>query len=1184
MKDPLLHHLGHLVGLKRRFHAAQSAILALLAVAGIAGLAAGIDCLVIMPAGVRIAALALAVLAAAALVCLFLIRPTLGFNQKQAARTIETAYPGLGQQLRTALELAKPPAEAMPCNPVLAQHLLDQATQTLATTGTAPIAPWRALRVIGVITAIILAMIAISSLVSADFRTALCRLARPTAPITFTRIEAQASAEAAFTGTKVTVTAKLSGRIPKGASLRLVQANDPAAIDSLAMACTAPGTFAATFDMPPYSLKAMVAAGDGRSRILPIRYVLPLQVRETSAVVTPPAYTLLPASTIKPAETIKAPQGSSIAFAATLSNPIREAILKTAAGGTVITTLQLNTLHATLPMPAKPDTFRILAKDTDGQELQSPIFRLDPIADTPPAIAFITPSADLEANPLEEIPIRVRFKDNYGLKSATILAVVDGQEQTLASQAFTLESKTREITLDTTLLLEKYDLSINSNVKLYAAATDHNPQARGRAVSPLLAIDIRQLQTFTKKPKDGPPPPDGGQPPPEQEQLMKVEEIIRAQREINSLTFIAAERDDPETSTSAGDTLAGRQDKLREDTDKLAKAMMEKEPDKVLPIALAIQEMDEAAGQLRAHAMRPAMPPEDNALTDLLKTRQELLKELKKKQQSKSKGKPKKEKEDEQKPAADLAADLDKLAQEETSIRQDLAAKEASKEASKETLPERQEKVNAKLSEIHEDLLRNKDMTHLVKQRAEELQNAAETAKKALSDVAKKPDESKQAEAEQKTDAARQQIRELAGHVRALDPNNLTNTLKDAADMAKDLANQVDKQEPPKDSKDSPANQKPQDGKPSQPQNGKPSQGQPSQGEPSQGDSKPQGEKSDKPQDGKNDKPQGEKGDKPQDGKNDKPQDGKNDKPQDGKNDKPQGEKGDKPQDGKSDKPQGEKGDKPQDGKSSGKESPSSEQQAQAAEREAETLADILNQAPKMAKGSDPSLSERMEEIRDQFKPNTIPQDVNDAIRDGDPKTKEDLAKLLNQLSKRVAEEHQRAATGLLDRLNKADKEAGELKDKAKQPAGEPKPGEPKPGEPKPGEPKPGQQPGGQQPGGEPKPGPSSSKGEAKNMTPEERMAKLARELKALPDKELKDLGKKLAQNSPGGEGEAEYKPGQGGVLPAELLAEIQRRLRLRIAEELKKNILKTQEHQVPAEYRRLVEEYFKSLSDDIED
>jgi hypothetical protein len=850
------------------------------------------------------------------------------------------------------------------------------------------------------------------------------------------------------------------------AKLLLEQGGAPAAVDTVAMLRTGTDTFSATFDMPPYSLKATVAAGDGCSRVLPIRYVLPLRIGATSATITPPAYTRLPATAVKPADTIRAPQGSTILFEATLSNPIREAILLPAAGNAVPTALSFNTLSATFPMPAKPGTFRIRAKDTDGQDLLSPEFRLDPVPDSPPAVTLITPAAAVEATCLEEIPVRVRFKDNYGLRSAAILLVVDGKEHVLDSREFTADAKTREVTLDATLFLEQYELTVNSNVKLYAAATDHNPQARGRAVSLPLAIDIKQLQTLQKKPEKKKEEEEQKQEEQQQQQqqLMELEEIIRNQREINAQTFVAAELDDPDAGADTGTKLAIRQDKLREEAAKLMESLQAKAPENAELVDDATKEMQQASAKLAAHSLREAITPEDAALTLLLKTRQELVKQAQEKKKQQQQQQQKQQKQEENQQPADLASRLDQLAQEEAAIRRALPDT-----AVRLQLPARQEKINVTLSELREDLLRNKEMTDLVKQRAGELLETVDAAKAALEGLARNPGTDRQAAADQAVETARLRIAELAAHIRALDPNNLPNALKDASDMAKDLSNQLDQKN---------QQQKQDQGK------------KPSSQNQQQGQKPPQGQQ-------------------------------------------------------------------PQQGGQPGQ----SEQQDQQAQREAQTLADLLNKAPDMARESDPDLAKRLEEIHDKFNPNAIPQDLADALKDADPKAREELSKLLDELSKRVGEEHQRAATGMLDRLNQAEKEAGDLKKEAEKSGQKPE----------------GQTPGGTQPG-------STGDGKGKELSPEERMAKLARELQSLPDQKLKELGSQLGQQPAAGGGESEYKPGQGGVLPATLLAQIQQRLRTRIAEELKKNILRTQDHPVPPEYRRLVEQYFKALSDDIEE
>jgi hypothetical protein len=182
MKELFVQQLGRLVGLKRRFQAAKAATLAALATAVLAGTAALADCVFILPPSFRAGALMFLAAAALTLLVLHLLRPVLGFRQKQAAQALEAANPGVGQLLRTALELADPQSGVAPHNPVLARQLLNQAAQKLAAIDTAPVAPWRALRTAAVTATALLALLAAAAAGSRDFRTAFARLVRPAAP------------------------------------------------------------------------------------------------------------------------------------------------------------------------------------------------------------------------------------------------------------------------------------------------------------------------------------------------------------------------------------------------------------------------------------------------------------------------------------------------------------------------------------------------------------------------------------------------------------------------------------------------------------------------------------------------------------------------------------------------------------------------------------------------------------------------------------------------------------------------------------------------------------------------------------------------------------------------------------------------------------------------------------------
>ena len=97
-------------------------------------------------------------------------------------------------------------------------------------------------------------------------------------------------------------------------------------------------------------------------------------------------------------------------------------------------------------------------------------------------------------------------------------------------------------------------------------------------------------------------------------------------------------------------------------------------------------------------------------------------------------------------------------------------------------------------------------------------------------------------------------------------------------------------------------------------------------------------------------------------------------------------------------------------------------------------------------------------------------------------------------------------------------------------------------------------------------------------------LEELIEDLEALGDKKLDALAKELKKEMEKGGGRPESEKYEKGTVDPELLKAVRARLKKMMAKVIKENMLQSVDDNVPDEYSKLVEQYFKALSDEIEE
>jgi hypothetical protein len=283
------------------FQRARCLLTTLLVVLLLAGLLAAADWLWILRTAIR--AGGLLVLGGVAVILLargLLARRRLG--RPDAAVEVETAFPQLGQRVRTALEYTEPTPATMPAAPGLVTALATDADTRTRGLDFRGLVPWRSLRLLGAAVAAILVLFAVLFIADREWRTAALRLFL--VPINYTQLDVAPGDRALQVGGELTIRATLAGRPVSTAVLQYRKADREEEWTNLPLASEDEpkkllGTLEATLQNCRDNLEYRIVAGPIESPIYRVTILHPLVLKQIETTVEPPAYTRKPSATIE---------------------------------------------------------------------------------------------------------------------------------------------------------------------------------------------------------------------------------------------------------------------------------------------------------------------------------------------------------------------------------------------------------------------------------------------------------------------------------------------------------------------------------------------------------------------------------------------------------------------------------------------------------------------------------------------------------------------------------------------------------------------------------------------------------------------------------------------------------------------------------------------------------------------
>lgn len=507
----------------RRVQLWQAACWALLAaLAGVALLAAA-DYVWELSRPWRVAAIAATAAMTLGVALGLALRSLRNWRRTATAATIERVFPQLGQRIRTTVEYAELPAEAIFASGAagaLVAALEDDTVRRAQPLPLDAVVPWRSLAFASLLAAGVGMLLAGASAFDWQWRIAAQRALLGEEP--YTRLTVQPGSTAVKEGESLPLEIVVEGRIGDYVSLKTRRLDEADAAWREELLSVAEGSdagrlrlaFETTLGKIRHPLEYVVAAGSARSETYRVDVRYPLKIARIEAAIQPPAYTGL-AETVVDGGDFTALVGSHVTLAVELDREPQAAHLEMhdlRGSGRKESTpperiaMKIDGKRLSAAFDVVSDkTFVVVAAAADGIELADNKHRLRARKDEAPQVWFESPSEALEITTLAEVLMRIRVSDDFGLSRAGIMFEVNNEEEyPLAAEDFAaaaeelkqtgkLSPQTRA-TLEKVLPLEHFELTQQDSVMYYAFAEDNHPGSPQRTECDLRFIDIRPFR------------------------------------------------------------------------------------------------------------------------------------------------------------------------------------------------------------------------------------------------------------------------------------------------------------------------------------------------------------------------------------------------------------------------------------------------------------------------------------------------------------------------------------------------------------------------------------------------------------------------------------------------------------------------------------------------------------------
>jgi hypothetical protein len=376
-----------------------------------------------------------------------------------------------------------------------------------------------------------------------------------------------------------------------------------------------------------------VAIGHAISREYEVTALRPPRVTRIDVHYRYPGFTGLPPREEEDGGDIYAPAGTAIRLRVQTDKPVASGAMVLGEGDPLSFTPQEPDLLEADFTVAQDGSYRVALVDPDGlRNAGDTEYFIRVMDDRPPDVRIVRPGGDREVTPLQEVLIEARADDDYGIERLEIVYSVRGTEERVVSLPGPPDATTR--TGSHVLYLEDLDVQPGDFVTYYARARDVGRGKRStESRSDIFFLEVKPFEAEFVSAQSSAMMGGGGD--------QAVDDLANAQKEIIIATWKVERRAMGGRSEQDIRAIARAQGELKARAQEVASRLAgpatpprrrSREPrpevaqvaEAESPMRLAVEAMGQAQTALEATRTSDALPHEMEALNQLLKAQAEI--------------------------------------------------------------------------------------------------------------------------------------------------------------------------------------------------------------------------------------------------------------------------------------------------------------------------------------------------------------------------------------------------------------------------------------------------------------------------------------------------------------------------------------------------------------------------------
>lgn len=362
----------------------------------------------------------------------------------------------------------------------------------------------------------------------------------------------------------------------------------------------------------PEDLEYYVGANGVKSPVAKLTAVDLPAVKKLRVTYRFPPYYGMREQTEDPGGDLRAVEGTVADVEVETDKPLASGFVQLDDGTRLDLTGTGTTHHVSVPI-RKDGSYHVATIDSSQPVRLSDDYFIEARKDSPPTIAIARPVRDARVTPIEEVPVEVQARDDFGLSSLDLHYSVNGGPEQVKS--LLRDRGAKESTGSLLLSMEDFKIVPGDVVSLYATARDAKTTAR----SDIMFVEARPFE-YTYRQDQASGGNGGSQDEPK---------IAERQKEIIAATFnqIKSDKKDAKGASEDAKYLSGVQSKLRAEAQSLADRMKSRQLAGANPafqqfvsdMEAAVAVMGPAATELQGQRWQSALSPEQKALQFLLR-------------------------------------------------------------------------------------------------------------------------------------------------------------------------------------------------------------------------------------------------------------------------------------------------------------------------------------------------------------------------------------------------------------------------------------------------------------------------------------------------------------------------------------------------------------------------------------